>query len=171
MYSLNIHQTFGEKWNCPWPGFPAKIASLLFFAACNYYLKACSQRSRTIFHSWVINMFLDCPLDSLLDCTYRFELSYFRIQCSIQSHHIKNGAPIVLHFKKSVNAFVFCHSWYGTRVANAINLLQACIYKSVETCLFLISHVATSNANFNVFMLVFTLLLIITTFNLTILGS
>ena len=37
-------------------------------------------------------------------------------------------------------------------VASAINVLQACIYKSVKTCLFLKSHVATSNANFNIFM-------------------
>ena len=41
-------------------------------------------------------------------------------------------------------------------VANAINDLQGCIFKSVNTGLFLKSRVATSNANFNMFMFVFT---------------
>ena len=39
---------------------------------------------------------------------------------------------------------------------NALYVLQACIYKSVKTGLFLKSRVATSNANFNMFVLVFT---------------
>ena len=42
------------------------------------------------------------------------------------------------------------------RVANAINVLQACIYKSVKTGLFLKSLIAPRVAKFNMLMLVFT---------------
>ena len=42
-------------------------------------------------------------------------------------------------------------------VANAINVLQACIYKSVNIGLFLKSLVATNLVKFNKRMLVFTL--------------
>ena len=53
----------------------------------------------------------------------------------------------------------FYHRWsiaVSTPEANAIKVLQVCIYKSVKTCRLLKSRVATNNVIFNMFMFVFT---------------